>query len=64
MNKIVHTFNNSFFIICVQSSTVYNNLNISSPCYNNKRVDIVSIIPVGTDNNGNPLFCYELLYKE
>jgi hypothetical protein len=64
MNKIMHTYSNSFFKICAYSSTAYNNLNTSLPCYNDKRVDIVSITPVGTNNDGYPLFCYELLYKE
>ena len=39
-------------------------LNKSSPCYGYSNVDVISITPVGTDKDGNPLFCYELKYKE
>ena len=54
----------SFLKIVLYMSNEFLDLNKSSPCYYNDNVDVISITPVGTDKDGNPLFCYELKFKE
>lgn len=54
----------SFLKIVDYKSQEFLDLNKSSPCYGYSNVDVISITPVGTDENGIPLFCYELKYKE
>ena len=57
----------SFFRICEYDSTAFCWLNEIRPYLkvNNERmyVDIIKIIPIGTTKTGNPIFCYELLWR-
>lgn len=64
MIKVERAVSDSFLKIVLYGTPTYENLNQPKPCYGNNRVNIVSITPVGTDKNGNPLFCYELKLKE
>ena len=58
--RVEKTDPDSFLKIVLYASRAYNNLNKQEPCYENKKVNVISIIPVGNDKDGNPLFCYEL----
>ena len=64
MTRVEKTAAGSFLKIVLYKSNEFLDLNKSSPCYYNDKVDVISITPVGTDNYGTPLFCYELKYKE
>ena len=64
MNRVEKTAADSFLKIVSYMSEEFLELNKSSPCYGYSNVDVFSITPVGTDKDGNPLFCYELKYKE
>ena len=64
MNSVEKKVPDSFLKIVPYTSKVFLDLNKSSPCYCYSNVDVISITPVGTDKDGNPLFCYELKYKE
>ena len=64
MNRVEKTLPGTFLKIVLYESNEFLDLNKSSPCYGYSNVDVISITPVGTDNEGNPLFCYELKYKE
>ena len=63
MNGVEKTLPGTFLKIVAYKSEEFLELNKSSPCYYSDSVDVISITPVGTDC-GNPLFCYELRYKE
>lgn len=63
MNAVEKKVPGSFLKIVAYKSHEFLDLNKSRPRYYNDNVDVISITPVGTDN-GNPLFCYELKYKE
>ena len=63
MNSVEKKLPDSFLKIVPYMSEEFLDLNKSSPCYGYSNVDVISITPVGTDC-GNPLFCYELKYKE
>jgi hypothetical protein len=58
----------SFFRICEFDSVVFCSLNKSRPYLreddSRKDVDIIKIVPCGTTERGNTLFCYELLWRE
>ena len=64
MNSVEKTLPGTFLKIVTYKSQEFLDLNKSRPCYYNDSVDVISITPVGTDKYGNPLFCYELKYKE
>ncbi len=64
MIRVEKTVPGSFLKIVPYMSNEFLDLNKSSPCYGYSNVDVISITPVGTDNEGNPLLCYELKYKE
>ena len=64
MNSVEKKLPGSFLKIVAYKSEVFLDLNRSIPRYYNDNVDVISITPVGTDENGIPLFCYELKYKE
>ena len=64
MNSVEKKLPDSFLKIVAYKSPEFLDLNRSRPCYYNDSVDVISITPVGTDNYGSPLFCYELKYKE
>ena len=64
MNSVEKKVPDSFLKIVAYKSNEFLGLNKSSPCYYNDNVDVISITPVGTDKDGNPLFCYELKFKE
>ena len=64
MNREEKKVPDSFLKIVAYKSHEFLDLNKSSPCYYYSNVDVISITPVGTDKDGNPLFCYELKYKE
>ena len=64
MNSVEKKVPDSFLKIVLYKSNEFLDLNKSSPCYCYSNVDVISITPVGTDENGIPLFCYELKYKE
>ena len=64
MNRVEKKVPDSFLKIVAYMSEEFLDLNKSSPCYGYSNVDVISITPVGTDKDGNPLFCYELKYKE
>ena len=64
MNRVEKTLPDSFLKIVLYKSNEFLDLNKSSPCYGYSNVDVISITPVGTDEDGVPLFCYELKYKE
>ena len=58
----------SFFRICEFDSSTFRSLNESEPYLRRedgkwKDVDIVKIIPCGSTEKGNTLFCYELLWR-
>ena len=63
MIRIEKTISDSFLKIVPYMSVGFLDLNKASPCYGDSDVEVISITPVGTDNSGNPLFCYELKYK-
>lgn len=64
MNSVEKTLPGTFLKIVPYESEEFLELNKSSPCYGYSNVDVISITPMGTDKDGNPLFCYELKYKE
>lgn len=64
MIRVEKKVSDAFLKIVPYMSEEFLDLNKSSPCYGYSNVDVISITPVGTDENGNPLFCYELKYKE
>lgn len=73
MNRVEKKVPGSFLKIVAYWSDEFLDLNKSSPfygysnvdvSYGYSNVDVISITPVGTDKDGNPLFCYELKYKE
>ena len=64
MNSVEKKVPDSFLKIVLYKSNEFLDLNKSSPCYGYSNVDVISITPVGTDEDGVPLFCYELKYKE
>ena len=64
MNRVEKKVPDSFLKIVPYMSEEFLDLNKSSPCYYHDNVDVISITPVGADKDGNPLFCYELKYKE
>ena len=64
MNRVEKTLPGTFLKIVAYKSKEFSDLNMSRPCYGYSNVDVISITPVGTDKDGNPLFCYELKYKE
>ena len=64
MNVVEKKVPGSFLKIVPYMSGEFLDLNKSIPCYGYSKVDVISITPVGTDKDGNPLFCYELKYKE
>ena len=57
----------SFFRICVFDSETFNSLNEPEPYLREKGkykdVDIIKIVPCGTTDRGDPIFCYELLWR-
>lgn len=61
MNRIEKTVPDSYLKIVPYMSELFTGLNlVPQPYYGNETVDIISITPIGTDKDGNPLFCYEL----
>lgn len=50
----------AFLKIVPYMSEEFLDLNKSIPYYGHSNVGVISITPVGTDKDGNPLFCYEL----
>ena len=64
MIRVEKKVSDAFLKIVPYMSEEFLDLNKSSPCYGYSNVDVISITPVGTDKDGNPLFCYELKYKE
>ena len=58
----------SFFRICIFDSQTFCTLNESRPYIKEngrcKEVDIIKIVPCGTTNDGDPIFCYELLWRK
>lgn len=64
MNSVEKKLPDSFLKIVPYGSEEFLDLNKSSPCYGYSNVYVISITPVGNDKEGNPLFCYELKYKE
>lgn len=67
MNGIEKSVFGSFFRICAFDSETFCTLNKTEPyLWENNRcnvVDIIRIIPCGTTERGNTLFCYELLWR-
>ena len=63
MISIEKTIPGSFLKIVLYTSNSFKNLNDSTPTYNGRLVDIINITPVGNNQDGYPLFCYELIYK-
>ena len=57
----------SFFRICAFDSETFCELNKPDPYLKEggrwKKVDIIKIIPCGTTEGGDTLFCYELLWR-
>ena len=57
----------SFFRICEYGSEAFRVLNLSSPYLTvkgeEKKVDVIKIVPFGTNEKGIPLFCFELLWR-
>lgn len=57
----------SFFIICEYDSITYNKLNSSEPYFTikgkDKEVTVIKIVPFGTNERGNPIFCFELVLR-
>lgn len=57
----------SFFRICEYDSETFRSLNKAEPYLKirdkDKDVDIIKIVPIGTTKTGNPIFCYELLWR-
>lgn len=64
MGKVEKTQFGSFLKIMTYESDVFTKLNQPNPCYGDKRVDVISITPVGADKCGYPIFCYELMFRE
>lgn len=64
MIRVEKKVSDAFLKIVPYMSEEFLDLNKSSPCYGYSNVDVISITPVGTDKDGNPLLCYELKYKE
>lgn len=56
----------SFFEICEYDSHLYNALNRSKPYViigkEHKEVTVIKIVPFGTNGNGTPIFCFELVW--
>ena len=67
MNDIEKSVYGSFFIICAFNSETFCTLNKPSPYLREngrcKDVDIIKIVPCGTSERGNTLFCFELLWR-
>ena len=57
----------SFFKICELDSEAFRVLNLINPYLTvkgeKKYVDVIKIVPFGTNERGVPLFCYELLWR-
>ena len=63
MIRVEKTNSDSFLKIVPYMTEVFMDLNRAIPCYGDSDVEVISITPVGTDKDGNPLFCYELKYR-
>ena len=67
MKSIEKSVYGSFFRICSFDSETFYSLNKTIPYLKEdgrcKDVDIIKIIPCGTTERGNTLFCYELLWR-
>lgn len=55
------TNSESFLKIVVFTSNAYENLNLSKPTYQGNDVKVLNVEKIA-DYNGNPLFCYELVF--
>lgn len=64
MIRVEKKVSDAFLKIVAYKSEEFLDLNKSIPCYGYSKVDVISVTPVGTDKDGNPLFCFELKYKE
>lgn len=51
----------SFLKIVVYTSAAYEDLNLSKPTYRGKNVKVLNVEKIAEDN-GTPLFCYELVF--
>lgn len=67
MKGIEKSVYGSFFRICAFDSETFCTLNKPIPCLREdgrcKDVDIIKIVPCGTTERGNTIFCYELLWR-
>lgn len=67
MKSIEKSVFGSFLVMCVFDSDVFWELNDTKPYLREKGlrkdVDIIKITPCGTTERGNPIFCYELLWR-
>ncbi len=52
----------SFLKIVVYGSKTFESLNQSKPTYGDKCVSVENVEQIAIDKDGNPLFCYELVF--
>ena len=54
----------SFLKIVVYGSKTFESLNQSRPIYRDKYISVENVEQIATDKDGNPLFCYELVFVD
>lgn len=54
------TKSESFLKIIPYKSETYQDLNLARPTYRKKDVKVINVEKIATDEEGTPLFCYEL----
>ena len=57
------TNDESFMKIVAYTSDAYDDLNTSKPIYRDKNVKVLNVEKIA-ENDGTPLFCYELVFTD